>query len=182
MRLHACLSLVLLAAATACSSVTDGPTTPLIRLDSQTPIGVTYIDDGEPPPPPIDTGGTMLVANTFFQFNAVYFENTQNANTWLVFQSSSGVIASPNARLMYNPRTLRTKGVGTLTVGTKVFDLQFVTITTARGFAACPTAAEVTPLSTVDGTICTGSVEFTYNGTDGNRLTLGARITDASTS
>ena len=88
---------------------------------------------------------------------------------------------------MYNPRTLRTKGVGTLTVGTKVFDLQFVTITTARGFAACPTAAEVTPLSTVDGTICTGSVEFTYIGIDGKRidgnmLTLGARIRDASTS
>lgn len=175
MRLHACLSLVLLAAATACASVTDGPTTPLIRLDDQTPIGVTYVDDGEPPPPPIDTGGTMAVGETSFQFNGVYFENTQNANSWLVFESSAGVIASPNARLMYNPRTLRTKGVGTLTVGTQVIELQFVSITTARGFAACPTPTAVTPPSTSDGPTCDGRVLFTYRGVAGNFLRLHTR-------
>ena len=172
MRLQACLSFVLLAAATACASVTDGPTTPLTSVGNSTLNEHFYPDDGEPPPPPIDTGGTMQVNGANFQFTGRYFENTQNANSWLVFQSSKGVIASPNARLMYNPRTLRTKGVGTLTVGGVVIDLRLVSITTARGFAACPTPIEVTPLSTVDGSTCTGSVAFTYNGMDGNSLTF----------
>ncbi len=167
MRLPACLTLVLLAAATACASVTDEPTSPLIQVGN-TSNAITSLDDGEPPPPPIDTAGAMLADGASFQFNAVYFENKQNANSWLAFQSSAGVIASPSARLMYNPRTLRTKGVGTLTVGTKVIELQFVSITTALGFAACPTPTEVTPLSTSDGPAC--KVEFTYNGTAGSYL------------
>ena len=174
MRLQACLSFVFLAAATACASVTDGPTTPLISVGS-TPNAITFVDDGEPPPPPIDTGGTMLAGGASFQFNGVYFENKQNANSWLVFQSSAGVIASPNARLMYSPRTLRTKGVGTLTVGTNVIELQFVSITTARGFAACPTLTEGTPLSTSDGPTCDGRVQFTYRDVGGNYLSLHAR-------
>lgn len=175
MQSRACLCLVLLAAATACASVTDGPTTPLIRLDDQTRIVAANVDNGEPPPPPIDTGGTMQVDGANFQILGRYFENTQNVNSWLMFQSSEGVIASPNARLMYNPRTLRTKGVGTLTVDTKVIELQFVNITTARGFAACPTPIDVTLLSTSDGPRCDGIVRFTYRDVAGNFLSLHAR-------
>ena len=137
MRYRACLSLALIAVVTACASVTDGPTGPA-RFDShivEEPGGV-----GDPPPPRLDTGETnidMATDDVGGRVAGLYFANTQGTNAWIDFVSNEDVTASPNARLLYNAKTGRTHGIGTLEFDNGTIDLSRISILQGS-FGSCP--------------------------------------------
>jgi hypothetical protein len=111
MRYRACFSFLLLLGAAACATATESPTAP-------PSLAFSPADDGEKPPPPLDTGDVAVNVNydgAFARVAARYFANTQGTNVWIAFESNEFVTASPNARLQYNPKSGRTHGGGTLT-------------------------------------------------------------------
>ena len=122
MRVHRCFPLVLVVAAAACGSVMDVPTSPRFSHTGST-------DDGDPPPPPVDTEFVATYDGTSQTVGARYFENKPSHIICIQFESRGEVVASPNARLMLNTKTGRTTGNGTLTFGENaVLDLRNVTL------------------------------------------------------
>jgi hypothetical protein len=174
MRYRACLSLALIAAITACASVTDGPTEPA-RFDShigEDPGGSI----GEPPPPRLDTGETNIdiaYDGGFRRVPGLYFANKQGTNAWIAFVSNSTVTATPNARLQYNEKTGRTHGTGLLDFGGgNTLDLSRVRITQGS-FGSCPAPSNPSTGDRVGRGYC-GQATFTA-GDGGGLLTVSPR-------
>lgn len=139
------LGVLIIAAATACSSGSDVATAPL-ELSPSAARG----DDGVKPPPPagsdevsifIDISGDGEVEAarqsppaapfTGFSGNPLgrYFANTQATNGWIDFESGNDIVATAGARLSYNEETGRSNGRGTLTnAAGQVLDLSKVTV------------------------------------------------------
>lgn len=160
MRYGRVVSLLTIALAAACGTLTESPVAP-----DPGPGSVRLALFGDPPPPPVDT---EVVATFNGEAGAVagrYFENKPATVLWIEFTTAAGsdVVASPEARLLYNTRTAQTIGVGTLTFGSgAVLDLRLVALVRAgdgsvRG--TCPTADPTTGRSTCTITIGRAPVE-----------------------
>lgn len=190
MQYRSYLSLALFAAATACSSVADGPTA--VQSPSVEP---TMSREGLKPPPPLGSSETSISldspsSETPFEFETArrapgtpdrnrsfsaivrgrYFANTQDTNGWIAFVSNRCVTASANAKLQYNEKTGKTSGHGTLTLtsnegcgGIVVLDLSKIEIT-GGGFGGC----------SFDGALYTcRQFSFDYDGFPGGFVNVG---------
>lgn len=140
MQYRNCLTVLMVAAVSACSSGSDVTTAPLDIAPA-----AARGDEGVKPPPPAGSEEVSISFNICGDFgeseggcgfesaeriaadNAPfagffgnpkgrYFANTQSTNGWIDFETGNGIIASPNARLSYNGKLGRTTGRGTLTL------------------------------------------------------------------
>ena len=168
MRYRACLPLALLAVIAACASATDGPTEPA-RFSSHIGEG-SGGGLGDPPPPPIDTGGTDIdiqFNGGFYDVAGRYFANRQGTNAWIAFVSSGDAVASPGARLQYNEKNGKTQGTGLLTFDDgSTLNLSRVRITLGS-FGSCPTPSTPTSDEVIGRGEC-GSAAFTVDGGAGS--------------
>ncbi len=107
-----------LAAAVACAESSTAPTV------SMGPSYSTF--EGDPPPPPLDTQAVATTSDEQQYFiNSTYFINKAETVAWVAFanEQTSGVTASPEARLMYNFNKGLLSGTGTLAFATRTVDL-----------------------------------------------------------
>lgn len=168
MRHHRYLPLVLIVAAAACGSATDVPTSP--------PQVQPRAAFGHPPPPPVDTGATISYGGALGTSDARFFLNRPGNIAWLDFESSSSILASPNARLMYNQKSGKTNGTGQLTflADGSILDLTQVRIVAEEG---SPPFGRCDEEPTGDRLCRFGFAAFTVTGGGGGFIRLG----DAST-
>jgi hypothetical protein len=161
MRLHRLVPLAVVAAA-GCAALSETPTEP-----TAAPGALRAFREiaPPPPPPPLDTQAVTLDAGygeSVFSPGARYFANTTGTNVWLAFSSARGVIATPNARLRFNPATGVTKGIGQLIFPSGVIlNLSQVTLSfdeSYQAFGACDPKA--------NRGLC-GRVQFKVDGTAG---------------
>jgi hypothetical protein len=137
MRYRRLLPLALAVAAVACG-VAESPTGP-----SAAAAFVAPLEEGKPPPPPIDTQFVVLADGEAGTAAGRFFVNQPGIVAWIDFTSTAQVLASPNARLMYNARTGATIGTGQLVFARsgRVLDLSTVTLSVdgvRSGFGRCP--------------------------------------------
>ncbi len=184
MKFRASLAFVILATASACTNVADGPTGVAVAN-----VGGAAFERGVKPPPPLGTEDTEIsifadlggefpsalraLSNRMFEGTAAgrYFANTQSTNGWIQFESTESVTASNGARLQYNEQQGRTNGRGTLTDSDgDVLDLARVQISFGSFFGPCPE-----PYS--EGPYC-AEVTFTYDGIPGGTLRVSRVFTN----
>jgi hypothetical protein len=136
-------------ATAACAGAADSPTAPVSRRASN------LESLGPPPPPPLDTQSVSLTGSvgerTIFFYDAEkplesyqpgarYFLNRAETIAWLQFSTSLNVVASPDARLLFNKKAGTTQGNGTLTdreSGNLLLDLSRVTIDPESSLGPC---------------------------------------------
>ena len=167
MRCHS-LAPFLVVIAAACGSLTDVPAT-------ASPDSPSLLFGSNPPPPPVDTGYIADYDGTSGSGDARFLANRPGTIVWLQFESSSSILASPNARLMYNFKSGRTNGTGKLTFpGGIVLDLSQVSIVSVAG---CPPFSE--PGDGGETRVCeAGFAAFTVAGGGRGFFLLGASRTE----
>ena len=162
-------AIVLLAGVVACQEAVTAPSNRDLTI---------RMDEGNPPPPPIDSGMVGLAGDgsgstSTFSLNTTFFFNKPGNNGWISFSSSDNVIASPNARLHFSNGGFSAHGIilVTLNGGTLNLDLSTVNPRSTFGDGSCSPAGGDADVIGGDCTVLLFNGE-TFTNADGGTSTM----------
>jgi len=133
------LSLALIAL-TACQENSTGPVAGMSAALPAT-FEVQPIVDGDPPPPPLDTGVVAISDAGAGSFNVTYFLNTQDNNGFLTFKGAqpTGTDATKGARVSYHLGVFSGRGTLSYATGQGTVLVDLSSVNQASTFTRCST-------------------------------------------